>query len=250
MTWTLDRSDPLPVWLAAPPSAAAVLAFSTRRGGVSDAPFDSLNLGRSTPDDPERVAVNRRTLLTRLGLDPARLVTAGQVHGARIVEVSEPGHVPECDALVTRARGLALAVTTADCMPLILTAPGAVAVVHAGWRGAAEGLPALALRELCRVAACAPDRIEAHLGPCIRSCCYEVGAEVAERFAAEALRPWGERWRLDLPVEARRQLGEAGLSPEAFHDVGACTMCEPHFYYSHRRDGAPSGRHWAVAALR
>jgi hypothetical protein len=187
-------------------------------------------------------------VLARLGLEPGRLVTAGQVHGARVEWVSAPGHVPECDGLVTTEADLVLAVTTADCMSLLYTAPGGVAAAHSGWRGTADGMPRAALKALCEAAGCRPDRVSVYLGPCIRSCCYEVGPEVAMRFAPETLRAEDPRPFLDLPGAARTQLIEAGLRPDAFHDCGACTSCDAERYFSYRRDGPHSGRHWGLAA--
>src|SRR5689334_13547495 len=112
--WILDPDAAVPFWRPREQSPEAVLLFTTRRGGVSRAPYDTLNLGKSTEDDPAAVATNRERLLRAATLDPARLATAGQVHGTRVVEVSAPGHHPSCDALVTRAHDLVLAVTTAD----------------------------------------------------------------------------------------------------------------------------------------
>ena len=246
--WTLDLDDAPPLWRWGDPASGSVAAFTTRRGGVSAAPFDTLNLGRSTADRPEAVEENRRRVLAALGLDPARLATAGQVHGATLVEVDGPGHTPGCDALLTRTPGLALAVTTADCMPLVLTAPGLVCAVHSGWRGTADGMPAVAARALFDRGARA-EAITVHLGPCIRRCCYEVGEEVALRFPPECRVPSGDRWRLDLPLAARLQLRDAGVEEARIHDTGACTACERDVYFSHRRDGSPSGRQWAVAAV-
>src|SRR5262245_14151363 len=186
--WTLDLNAALPYWRPRDPDPAAVLLFSTRRGGVSRAPYDTLNLGRSTEDDPAAVAANRARLLAAATLSPARLATAGQVHGARVVEVNAPGHHPECDALVTRAPGVVLAVTTADCMSLLYRAPGVVAVAHSGWRGTADGMPVAALTAVCRLAGCAPDAVHVAIGPAIRGCCYEVGEDVAGLFPAAAVR--------------------------------------------------------------
>ena len=124
--WHLDADAAVPTWRPDSGPAPAMIAFSTRRGGVSAAPFDTLNLGRATGDDPRSVSANRRALLQALGLEAASIATAGQVHGARVAEVETPGHHPGVDALLTRVPGLALAVTTADCVPIILTAPGAV----------------------------------------------------------------------------------------------------------------------------
>lgn len=246
--WTLDASAPVPLWRSRFPGPA-VVAASTRRGGVSRGPYHALNLGRSTADDPEAVAENRRRLLAALGLAPERLVTAGQVHGARVVRVDGPGHMPECDALLTTRAGLALAVTTADCMSILFAAPGAVAAAHSGWRGTAERMPAVTLDAVCAAAGVTPGAVRVFLGPCIRACCYEVGEEVAARFPAATVRRDRPRPHLDLPLAARLQLAAAGLPEEALHDCGACTACDRDAYYSYRRDGAATGRHWGVVAL-
>src|ERR1043166_254100 len=137
--WTLERDAAVPFWRPRDPDPEAVRLFSTRRGGVSRAPYDTLNLGRSTEDDREAVTANRARLLAAATLDPHRLAPAGQVHGTRVVAVSAPGHHPECDALVTNAPGVVLAVTTADCMALLYRAPGVVAAAHSGWGGAGGG---------------------------------------------------------------------------------------------------------------
>ena len=245
--WKLDASLHVPHWRPLLPDPAAVLAFSTRRGGVSAAPFESLNLGRSTADDPAHVAENRARFLAAAGASLERLATAGQVHGARMVEVTAPGHQPECDGLLTTVPGLPLAVTTADCMSLLFTAPGGVAAVHAGWRGTAEGMPAGALAALCTRTATAAAACVVHIGPCIRGCCYEVGPEVAARFPAVALRRVGNGVRLDLPTAAREALRAAGVPDASIHDTGACTACEPHWYFSHRRDAGRTGRMWGMA---
>jgi hypothetical protein len=248
--WTLDHDAAVPLWRPASADPACVLAFSTRQGGVSDPPWDTLDLGLSCGDRPAAVTENRRRLLGHLGLDPAGLATAGQVHGSTVRLVSRPGHQPECDALLSLTPGLALAVATADCMSLLYSAPGAVAAAHAGWRGAAAGLAASALQALCAAGRVRPRDVRVTLGPCIRACCYEVGSEVPDRFPAAAIREMDGRLHLDLPAVARLQLLEAGLPPDAFHDTGACTACEPAWYFSHRRDAGRTGRHWGVAALR
>jgi YfiH family protein len=246
--WMLEPNSPIPYWRSQVPRRDAVLLFSTRRGGVSRAPFDTLNLGRSTEDDAASVRENRERLLRLAGLEPDRLATAGQVHGSRVVEVVAPGHHPECDALVTRHRDVVLAVTTADCMSLLYHAPGVVAAAHSGWRGTADAMPVAALEAVCRLAGCAPDAVSVAIGPAIRGCCYEVGDDVAARFPAAAVRATSGRPRLDLPTAARIALGAAGVRPERLDDTGACTCCEPEWYFSHRRDRGRTGRHWGVAA--
>jgi YfiH family protein len=247
--WTLDRQRAVPAWRAAA-AQDVVLAFSTRQGGVSEGPFGTLNIGRSTQDRPEAVEENRRRLLASLELDPARLATAGQVHGTRVARVTAPGLHPGCDALVTTEPGIALAVTGADCMPLLFHAPGAVAVAHSGWRGTRDGAPEAGLAAVCEAAGCAPERVTVHLGPCIRACCYQVGGEVADEFPAETVgRRDGSLW-LDLPHAARLRLRAAGLAEGAFFDTGACTACEAETYFSHRRDRGLTGRQWGLAAMR
>ena len=248
--WTLDPQSRVPAWRFEPSPPGVTLAFSTRQGGVSVGPYRSLNLGRSTHDRPEAVVENRRLLLTLLGLEPSRLATAGQVHGTTVTHVRDPGLHPDCDALVTTTPGIALAVTAADCLPILYTAPGAVAAAHSGWRGTAAGAPEAVLAAVCAAAGTGPERVTIHLGPGIRGCCYQVGPEVAKRFPTEAIRHAAASLHLDLPTAARLRLLEAGASPEAIHDTGACTACAPQWYFSHRRDRGLTGRHWGLAALR
>ena len=246
--WTLDTAAPLPLWRLAG-GAGAIVAFTTRLGGVSLPPCDTLNLGRSAADPPDAVSENRRRVLTALGLAPERLVTAGQVHGIAVGLADAPGHHDGCDVLLSRVPGLALAVTGADCLPILMVAPGAVAAAHSGWRGTESGAPRAALRALLSASGASPERVLVHFGPCIRPCCYEVGPEVASRFPAPAVSRANGAWRLDLAAAARIQLIADGLPEGAIADTGACTSCEPALYYSHRRDAGRTGRHWGVISL-
>jgi hypothetical protein len=224
------------------------MAFSTRRGGVSQPPYDALNLGRSTSDRREAVEQNRRRLLTALGLDSTQLATAGQVHGAAVIRAREAGLHPACDALVTTEPGLTLAVSAADCLPVLLSSTRGVAAVHAGWRGAAAGAPTAAMRALMACSEAAPSEVRAHLGPCIRDCCYRVGIEVARRFPHCAVWRDNDTMYLSLPAAVRHALLEEGVPPDAIEDTGACTSCEPHWYFSHRRDHGETGRQWGLIA--
>lgn len=239
----------MPVWRFGPATPGVRLAFSTRRGGVSEGPYRSLNLGRSTEDLPEAVTENRRRLLSSLALDPDRLANAGQVHGRTVVRADSPGLHPSCDVLVTTTPHLALAVTSADCLPILYVTPRAVAAAHAGWRGTADGAPEAALSAVCTAGGVAPHTVGIHFGPGIRGCCYQVGPEVAERFPSAALRHEGGAVWLDLPTAARLRLLAAGADASAIHDTGACTACDPDWYFSHRRDRGLTGRHWGVVAI-
>jgi YfiH family protein len=228
-------------WLAAELSDGARAAFSTRLGGVSEAPFDRLNLGVLTDDETDAVRTNRRRLAAVLGLDPERIPIGLQVHGGELTVHSrpqipspfaEPGSaLPEVDGHVVAAPGLAPLVFTADCLPVVLAGPGGVAVLHCGWRGLAS--------EIIAAGAQAVGARSAAIGPGIGPCCYEVGDEVLAAFAGLGEGIASAR-QLDLPEVARRQLGAAGV--ERIESAGLCTSCNPDLFFSHRRDAGRTGR--------
>jgi purine-nucleoside/S-methyl-5'-thioadenosine phosphorylase / adenosine deaminase len=224
--------------------------FTTRLGGVSPAPWDSLNLGGAVGDAPERVAENWRRLEADTGLGFARV---RQVHGARAVRADRPcAPVEEADAVVSLRPGVAACVSVADCVPVLLADPGsgAVAAVHAGWRGTLARAAAEGVRALAREAGAPPARLLAAVGPSIGPCCYEVSADLAERFRLE-LGPVvrGESApRLDLWAANRRVLEEAGLHPGRIEILGRCTACERDLFFSHRRDAGQTGRQMAFIA--
>jgi len=238
------------IWLdvAVGPARAA---FSTRRGGVSEGPFGSLNLGILTEDDPERVRENRFLLGAALGRDTRSVLMGRQVHGTRVeVRDAEPGkgvRLREADAQVTRSTRLTPLVLVADCVPVVLAATGVVAAVHCGWRGAAGGILEHALEAIG-----GPDRKEVHaaLGPGIGPCCYAVGEEVRQAFVTrghtEDVIGGG---RLDLSLALRRELERLGLAPGQIHDCGLCTSCSSELFFSHRRDRGVTGRQAGLAWL-
>jgi YfiH family protein len=223
------------------PGARAL--FTTRRGGVSEGPYASLNLGLWTEDDPQRVRANRARVLA-LAEGPLAFAQGRQVHGAdvrRVVESPADGHSHEpADGQATALEGIAPVVLVADCLPIALAAPGAVAMLHAGWRGLAGGVieeGVAAVREL----AGQPPAVAA-IGPGAGGCCYEVGEEVHAAFGGEGRR--GDN--LDLKAIARRRLEDAGV--DEVHDVALCTICsDPDLFFSHRRDGGVTGRQGGVA---
>jgi YfiH family protein len=218
--------------------------FSTRHGGVSEGPFASLNLGLLTADDPAHVDENRRRLAAAVGLPRQRFVYGRQVHGATVRRAAEPpGPVrprADEDGQATALDDAAALVFVADCLPILLTAEGAVAALHGGWRGLADGIVAEGVAALRELGAGGP--ITAALGPAARGCCYEVGEDVHARFAGyDARRANGH---LDLAAVATAQLAHAGV--ETVHDVGLCTMCAPDLLFSHRRSGGVTGRQAGV----
>jgi YfiH family protein len=230
------------------PHGVSVL-FTTRHGGVSRPPFDTLNLGRLTDDEPAATAENRERLLALTGAQ--RLQYGRQVHGPVVVRDVE--EFLDADGQVVTASGVAPMVLTADCMAVALAAPGAVGMVHAGWRGLAEGVLETgvdALGEATPAApagaalspGAAPAGVAAAIGPCARGCCYEVGDEVREALGVE---PAGGPALIDLPAIARSRLEAAGV--EEILDTGLCTMCNAELFFSHRRDNGRTGRQAGVA---
>jgi YfiH family protein len=224
------------------PGAQAV--FTTRRGGFSEGPYTSLNLGRRTDDDPEAVARNRARIEAELGL---RITYTRQVHGSRVLRVTAPpdGSPVQADGQATASTAIAPSVLVADCLPVAVAADGAVAMLHAGWRGLAEGVIAEGVRAVRELGATGP--LRAAIGPGAGPCCYEVGSDVHAVFAEQFPQARHGR-KLDLKAIARAQLEQAGA--ETVRDVGLCTICSPaELFYSHRRDRGITGRQAGIAWL-
>lgn len=220
-------------------------AVAERTGGVSAPPFATLNVGRTLADDPGRIAENEQRILAALGL-PDRVARLRLEHGARIVEAGEPGWYGPADALVSAHPGLVLWFTVADCYPVTLAAGPWRVHGHCGWRGTAAGLPG-AMVEALRDRTPSLAEVKAWIGPGIGPCCYAIGPETAGRFPGESLRRVeGGAVHLDLESEIRRRLRAAGLPPAAIRAAGVCTACAPGRFFSHRRDGVPTGRHAAL----
>ncbi len=219
----------------------ARVVFSSRGGGVSGGAFASLNLGLLTDDAPANVRENRRRLGARLGLPWERFCYGRQVHGARVRRATEPPSAErpysQEDGQATALGDAAAIVFTADCLPVLLAAEGAVAALHCGWRPLAGGIVAEGVAALREVGG--TGEIRAAIGPGARGCCYEVGEEVHAEFAGFAAR----RGRnLDLAVVAGAQLEAEGVE---VHDTGLCTICDSRFF-SHRRDRGVTGRQAGV----
>ncbi len=222
------------------------MLFTTRRGGVSPAPYDTLNLGVLTDDDQANVSANRDRLAELTDIARERTLQGMQVHGTVVRRVRElparEADLERADGQATALHGVAAVVLTADCLPVALIAREAVAVVHAGWRGLAAGVLAEGVRALRELGA--HGDIRAAIGPGAGACCYETGPEVHAAFAT-----YGPQARhgdnADLKHVARRQLAQAGVAEVA--DVGLCTICAPPgMFFSHRRDGGTTGRQAAV----
>lgn len=261
-----------PAW-PAPTRISALM--STRQGGSSQRPFDSLNLRPpalgpdvlGAADSPTAVQANQQRFAMALGAAPVWL---HQVHGAGVVRL-QPAHLqpgaglPEADASISTTPGLACTVLVADCLPVLFcTVDGlAVGAAHAGWRGLAAGVLDNTVAALCAAACCAPDQLLAWLGPCIGPQVFEVGADVLQAFGADPLaheptrtdplicpspRPDGSaRWRVDLAGLARRRLLALGVGQ--ISGGGWCTVADASRFFSFRRDGR-TGRMAAAIAIR
>jgi YfiH family protein len=249
----------------------AAFAFSGRAGGVSAPPFASLNLGMHVGDRQTAVCENRRRMLEALGVASRRLAEAEQVHGAQVAVVTDEwlrDHAGgrcvalRADALVTSAANAVLSLYFADCVPIFLAAPSgrAIGLVHAGWRGTAKGVAAEAVRVMCREFGLKPSEIAALIGPCVRSCCYEVGEDVRDAVcrslpptadASEIGRPVRTpgHWMLDLAPANLAQLHHAGVPHHRVEVDGRCTCCNRATFFSVRGDGSPTGRCGAFAYM-
>ena len=227
-----------------------VAAHSTRHGGVSPPPL-GMNLSFRVGDQEQNVRENRKRFLLGIGIAEEHLAIPGQIHSTTARRVQEAGHIPECDALITNVPGIVLSVTVADCLPILLADPTSlsVAVVHAGWRGTASGIATNVVKLLEREFGARPSCMVAYLGPSARSCCYEVGREVAELFDDRLVRTVEGRHYLDIRGANELQLLECGVSPHSIESSRDCTICRPDLYHSYRRDGPRSGRMMAVIGV-
>lgn len=233
-------------WLHAP-NISATHGFSTRYGGVSSAPFDSLNLG-GHEDKPENIKENRRIALQQLGIDTTRLANLKQVHGNSVVIACKPG-AETGDALVTKEKNLALAVSMADCYPLLFHDPvhQVIGAVHAGWRGTLARIAAAALTAMEKLGADAKQvRVAIGQGICQKN--FEVGEDVCLQFREAGFPEDCLSGRyLDLLRANRHVLIEKGIDPRHIWMMQRCST-ETDFF-SYRRDKGRTGRMWAVIVL-
>jgi polyphenol oxidase len=225
------------------------VAFSTRVGGVSEEPYASLNLGVMTGDEPAKVVENRRRLCSEVEVDAERGQMAWQQHGA-VVRRAEPRSLatlvdrPPCDGLWSDEPSVAMMLVAADCLPIaVARANGrpALALLHAGWQGLLAGIAAAG------VAALGAGRLRAVVGPGIGPCCYQVRGDVAAPYRAAFGPDIVRDGRLDMWSAAERALRAAGC--EGVERTDLCTSCHPELFFSHRRDGARTGRQGVLGAV-
>ena len=230
--------------------------FTTRLGGISPTPFDSLNFGHGLGDNDENIRQNLKLLLARSGID-ATPHQVHQVHKTDLLWCQGEGcqHDVAADILLTGQRNVSLAVRTADCLPLVLadSVAGITASVHSGWRGTVALAASVAI-DAMRSRGSLTQNILASLGPCIGPCCFAIDVNTAEQLAhccpdaALHVQSNGSPISADIAAINRLQLLQAGLLPENIESLNQCTACHPELFFSHRRDKGNTGRHLAVVA--
>lgn len=253
---------PDPAW------AGAAHGFSTRLGGVSPAPMDSLNLGANRGDDPANVRENFVRFCAAVGTDPNALVKNHQIHSnqvrsvtrADVMDSPEAPGICEADGLITNEPGVCLTIFSGDCIPILLYDPvgRCVAAAHAGWRGTASGIAARAAEAMVRDYGCQAGNILAAIGPGIGPCCFETHADVPDGLRA-GLGPDAEPFIRPLPKEGKfsvdlkganaRILQGTGLLPEHIAICSACTACDLDTFWSHRVQGNRRGSMAAMIQL-
>lgn len=246
-----------------------VHGITGRKGGVSKAPYDSLNMALHVGDEPKDVIINRERFFSALGLDAKRLVTPNQVHGDHIEVVTEQesgrgafaydDSIPQTDALLTNTPNLPLMLCYADCTPILFLDPvqRAVGIAHGGWKGTVARIAQKTVLRMQKEFGTQPKDLLTAIGPSIGPCCFEVGEEVSDRFRDEfpehtkeiiddmELKPHVNLWQAN-----RIQLLEAGVLPEHIDMANFCTDCHHDQLFSYRADGGKTGRLAAIIAIK
>ncbi|MEW6698306.1 MAG: peptidoglycan editing factor PgeF [Bacillota bacterium] len=235
--------------------------FTTRKGGVSKRPYHNLNMALHVGDEPVHVRANRAVACAALGINPADLVAAMQVHGSRVEAVDSQHRgkgaleyaaaIPDTDALITKVPGVPLSSYYADCVPILLYDPVKICIglAHAGWRGTFLRIAGETVAQMQETYGSNPGDILAGIGPSIGPCCYQVDVPVRQALAKdfpdwqELLTPTGpDRWLLDLWETNRRVLLAAGIKSENITLAGLCTACRTDLFFSYRVEQGKTGR--------
>ncbi|MCW3103611.1 MAG: peptidoglycan editing factor PgeF [Bacteroidetes bacterium] len=231
-----------------------IAAQSTRHGGVSPAPFHSLNLGMSVKDAETNVLKNRELFFGALHIPQAQVTKSHQVHGNDVLLVNTPVTTEGYDGLISNTRGVFLAVSIADCTPILIhdEKNNAVAALHAGWRGTAGKIVSNAMRMMQEHFGTSGKDCKAFIGACISYANFEVGPEVAEHFDADVKRfdSRKQKWFVDLKAANQRLLTDAGIPPENIEISSHCTVADNELFFSHRAGQGNTGRMMAVIGIK
>ena len=228
-------------------TGSVTAGISLRTGGVSNAPYASLNLAEHVGDDPKAVVSNRKILFQQTGLKNLRYCR--QVHGNCVIDVDNTTgtsleNPPQADALVSACRGVALGIFTADCVPIFIldTETPAIGIAHAGWRGTFARVAVNTLTQMKTCFGTVVENCRIHLGPAIQKCCYTVSAELLTQFAERFGCNVHDGTNLNLQAANVNQLVEVGLPSTAISISPLCTACRTDLFYSHRAENGQTGR--------
>ena len=215
---------------------------SLRHGGVSRAPYASLNLAEHVGDDPNAVAANRAILFQKTDLTELRYCR--QVHGTDVIDAADHTQLSEADALITDQRGVALGIFTADCVPIFIldVATPAIGIAHAGWRGTFARIAVKTLAQMKTRFGTVAANCQIHLGPAIQKCCYTVSTELLTQFTDRFGTTVRNGTNLDLQLANVNQLVDIGIPTTAISVSSFCTACRTDLFYSHRAENGQTGR--------
>jgi len=230
-----------------------IIAESTRHGGVSTYPYQSLNLGGATNDKPENIAENNLRFFSALNVPLLQVAKSHQVHGSEILHVQKSGRYEGYDALMTNQTNIQLAVTIADCTPILIYDPikNAIAAIHAGWRGTVQNIVSKTVKALQVTFGTEPEDCYAYIGTCIDECSFEVGEEVAVNFDSDYKR-WDSdknKFFIDLKLANKTQLVDAGLNTENIEISSYSTVLNNEDYFSYRYENGLTGRMLATIGM-
>lgn len=235
-------------------SAKIIAAQSTRVGGVSAEPFNSLNLGLSVNDDEKNVWKNRELFFGKLGIPLAQISRSHQVHGNKVLLVNEPITSEGYDALITNKPNNYLAVSVADCTPILIhdEKRNAVAAIHAGWKGTVGKIVSNTLNEMKNHFGTEGKDCKAFIGACISYSNFEVGEEVAEKFddIFKRFNAEKQKWFVDLKKANQLQLLDFGVLPKNIEISDYCTISNNDLFFSHRKEKGKTGRMMAVIGMK
>jgi len=230
-----------------------IAAQSTRLGGISVAPFNSMNLGLSVNDDEKNVLKNRELFFNELGIELSQLAISQQVHGNKVLLVTETGRKEGYDAQITNKKNVFLIVSIADCTPILIydTKNEAVAAIHAGWKGTIGEIVKNTLSKMQEHFGTQGKDCKIFIGACISYSNFEVGEDVAQQFDASLKRFDSEKqkWFVDLKQANSKQLIEFGVFPENIEISDFCTVASNNTFFSHRKEKGVTGRMMAVIGL-
>jgi YfiH family protein len=245
----LEKTVILPNIFSGYPEVRA--GMSTKLGSRNRTGFE-MNLSYKVGDDPATVEMNRKSFFSLFGISINELAIPLQSHSGNVRKVDVPGEYDECDALITNASGVALVITVADCVPILLFDPikHAIGVVHAGWRGTANVIVKRAIEKMRGEFQTNAKDILAFIGPSAGVCCYQVNTDVAVKFDNKIVPYSKTKIFIDLKKENASQLKQLGVVASNLEISTHCTICEKQLFHSYRRDGKKAGRMMAVICLK